>query len=91
MSTELIFEEPPTTQGRPPGSPFTEWLLALRSHPGRWAKYPEAFSLTSGAAPAKVNKIRNGGFAQIPAGEYDAKTRAADGQRWVYARYLGES
>lgn len=84
---DLIFEEPPTFRmGRPlGGSPFGQWLAALRDHPGQWAKFPEP------RAAAVSTHVRRGDAYGVEAGEFETRTMSAGtpGRVWIYARYVG--
>lgn len=88
---DLIFEEPPAPEtkrrGPTPGdTDIGRWLTALRSHPGRSAKYHGTIS------PPIGTRIRKGTLYGVKAGEFKVVTRKIEGSTRVtmWATYLGE-
>ncbi len=86
-ATEIIFvDEPPPRSTRGRNSLVIPWLDSLRSHPGRWAKYPEPFLSHGGHAKRLVAGQRYG----VAPGEFEAVQRSIGNKRYeLYARYIG--
>lgn len=92
----IRWEDPPvpTWNGRPAASrtasrsvPATGIVADLLASPGRWALIAEVPASTSGPL---VTRIRRGSGPFAPAGAFEATSRQGhDGQRLVYARYVG--
>jgi len=90
--SELIFEEPPKPNpggGRPVGaSPIGRFLAALREHPGRWARFPQAHD-GRGLLSRKVTDINRGNRYGVQAGEFEATSRKVGDSFYLYAKYVG--
>lgn len=91
----IRWEEPPPTNakgGRGFGSASSQWAEVaklLTANVGRWALLKECTSVHSaGSLAGRVREGRVLCFA--PRGDFEACTRAVDGQYRVYARYLGD-
>jgi hypothetical protein len=60
----------------------------LRDRPGEWA-HINTYT-TPGSAASCAQQINSGRLAAYaPAGSFEAKSRTVDGERRVYARYVG--
>lgn len=88
QTNELIFEDPPGRPGGPgKASPIAAWLDALRSHPGQWARFPEAGSKST--MGTKAHNIKRAVCYRVAVGEFDAKSRTIDDKTYLFACYLG--
>lgn len=92
MSKEPIrFEDLPESKtGRRPGkSVHKEIADQLRQRPGAWAHIRTL--TTAGAATSLAHHIKSAAYlAYAPQGSFEAASRVVDGERRVYARYVGE-
>lgn len=90
-SDELVWEAPPNAgrSHRERTGEMAERLAPLRDRPGEWAKVPNP---TEGpnAANHAAQAIRGGEYQGIMVGEFEATTRMVDGQRLLWARYVGD-
>lgn len=92
MSTAKIkFGELPSaapTTSRRPGK-HGEIAMQLRERPGEWALVSTAKSAYS--MNSMAYQIRAAYYAAyLPRGSFEAAGRTVDGERRVYARYIGE-
>lgn len=92
----LEFGEPP--KRRAPANaayPWNEWAHELRARPGEWARLPiERYGRTQASKLAHyINQGRLVGLTERgyrPMGPgYEAFSRSVDGQRQLWARYVG--
>lgn len=83
--SELLFEEPPARADR---HKHHEAADELRKRPGEWAVVATYHAMATAHSVAQaIKKARLGAYA--PAGAFEAKARTVDGQRRVYARFVG--
>lgn len=92
MSGVIRWEEPRPTghTGRPQlrNARFQAAAEELRARPGEWGVIAECSKKENSALPTH---IRTGALAPFaPSGDFDACSRIVDGQRVIYARYLGD-
>jgi hypothetical protein len=91
---KLQFTElPPRGTTSPNGARGTgkheEIARQLRENPGQWAPIDKRPSVNS--ASSLAHQVRTAYFsAYAPKGSYEAAARSVDGERHVYARYIGE-
>lgn len=86
----ITFEPLPKNnwKGRGPRGKHAAIAAQLRERPGDWAHILTLPATNS--ANSMAYAIRNGNLgAYTPAGAYEAKSRTIDGERRVYARYVG--
>lgn len=86
----LRWEGPPPEVRANRATYKTKWAAiaaTLRQHPGEWAVI-EA-KATHNAASSTANAIRSGVYRDMTRGEFEAASRAVDGEYRVYARYVG--
>lgn len=91
MSDVIRWEDPPAHGNLKgvDGGAYGPIAMALRARPGDWAVILEG--ITAGTAGPLVGRIRNGYGPFAPKGDFEAMSRIKDGQRNVYARYVGGS
>jgi hypothetical protein len=86
--SDVHWEEPPHKS--PKGGRPKYWKAVadqLRSRPGEWAMVH--VDETQRKAGYTAMNIKRGLLAGMTAGEFEAVSRTVDGQRRVYARYVG--
>lgn len=91
--TKIQFGELPgrgstNPNGRAGGGKHRKIADALRTAPGQWALIDKRPSLS--AASCMANQIRTGYYKAYPKGTFEAAARTVDGERQVWARYIGE-
>lgn len=60
----------------------------LKAAPGQWAQIDTRKSIS--AAGCMANQIRSGYYKAYPKGTFEAAARTVNGERQVWARYIGE-
>lgn len=86
MDHPVTFEPLPAEQ-RPRGKSLAI-AAQLKARPGEWAHVTTCS--TPGSASSYARQINAALLAQYaPAGSYEAVSRTVDGERRVYARYVG--
>ena len=73
--------------GRTTPLAWGEEAEALRTHPGQWAHFEDADTLTTGAKGSLVNNIKRGVLKAFNGGRFEA--RVIKGQVW--ARFVGDA
>jgi len=88
MTTQYSVEwdEPPEGGSLPP---IRKRLQPLYDRPGEWARVHVANNLS--AASVWASNLRNGGVAEIEAGEFETRHGERDGNFYVWARYIPEA
>ena len=87
MTAQVSWEEPP-----PPKKALRDYSLVaqqLRENPGRWARIDSFPHATAAGRMAYVIRTGRTSYWQEP-GDFEAASRAVDGQFYVYARYMGD-
>jgi len=86
---ERLTWEPPPQPDRVKRHPWMQGAAAkLKRRKGEWAHVATYDTPQSAASVAYL--IRAGSRHFAPAGAFEAKARTVDGERRVYARYVGE-
>lgn len=87
----IRWEDPPSNRSHAKGkaSKWNAISAVLRGRPGEWAHVETKSNARLAAQTA--NCISKGVYAAMPQGQFEAVSRAVDGEARVYARYIGEA